>query len=211
MTSQPVLYTHPMSRGRVVRWMLEEIGEPYRVEMVGYGPKMKAPEYLAINPMGKVPALVHEGVVVTETAAICTYLADAFPAAGLAPAPGSPERGAWYRWLFFGAGPLEASASNRSMGFEVPEDKRAMMGYGSYFDVLATLEGALEGKTYLMGERFSAADVYVGAQLGFGMMFGTIEKRPAFERYWLGLAARPAYQKAAATDDALIAELQAAG
>lgn len=211
MTSQPVLYTHPMSRGRVVRWMLEETGHPYGVELVGYGPKMKSPEYLAINPMGKVPALVHDEVVVTETAAICAYLADAFPEAGLAPAPASPDRAAYYRWLFFGAGPLEAAASNRAMGFEVPEDKRALIGYGCYEDVLATLEDALDSKTFLAGEAFSAADVYIGSQLGFGMMFGTVEKRPAFERYWLALAARPAYQKAAATDDALIAELQGQG
>lgn len=211
MTSKPILYTHPMSRGRVVRWMLEEIAQPYSVELVGYGPKMKSPEYLAINPMGKVPALVHDGAVVTETAAICAYLADAFPDAGLAPAAASPDRAAYYRWLFFGAGPLEAAGSNRSMGFEVPQDKRGFIGYGCYEDVLATLEGALEGRQYIAGEAFSAADVYVGSQLGFGMMFGTIEKRSAFERYWLGLAARPAYQKAAATDDALIAELQDKG
>lgn len=209
MTSEPILYTHPMSRGRVARWMLEEIGQPYRVELVGYGPAMKSADYRAINPMGKVPALVHDGNVVTETAAICAYLADAYPLAGLAPAPESRARAAYYRWLFFGAGPLEAAASNRSMGFEVPEDKRAMMGYGSYEDVLATLESVLEGRRHIAGESFSAADVYVGSQLGFGMMFGTVEKRPAFERYWLGLAARPAYQKAAATDDALIAEVQA--
>jgi glutathione S-transferase len=209
MTSQIILYSHPMSRGRVVRWMLEEVGQPYDVELVGYGPAMKSEKYLAINPMGKVPALVHAGNVVTETAAICAYLADAFPDAGLAPAPASPGRAAYYRWLFFGAGPLEAAASNRAMGFEVPEDKRALMGYGSYHDVLATLEGVLEGRAYIAGEAFSAADVYVGSQLGFGMMFGTVEKRPAFEKYWLGLAARPAYQRAAQTDDALIAEIQA--
>ena len=206
-----VLYSHPMSRGRVVRWMLEEVGQPYHVELVGYGPAMKSERYRAINPMGKVPALAHRGSVVTETAAICAYLADAFPDAGLAPAPGSPARASYYRWLFFGAGPLEAAASNRAMGFEVPEDKRAMMGYGCYEDVLAALEGWLEGRSFLTGEAFSAADVYVGSQLGFGMMFGTIEKRPAFEKYWLALAARPAYQRAATTDDALVAEIQATG
>ncbi len=209
MTDEIVLYSHPMSRGRVARWMLEEVGQPYRVELVGYGPAMKSESYRAINPMGKVPALVHQGNVVTETAAICAYLADAFPEAGLAPASGSPGRAAYYRWLFFGAGPLEAAASNRAMGFEVPEDKRALMGYGSYHDVLATLESVLEGRAFIAGEAFSAADVYLGSQLGFGMMFGTVEKRPAFEKYWLGLAARPAYQRAAATDDELIAEIQA--
>lgn len=207
MSEQIVLYTHPMSRGRVARWMLEEVGQPYDVQLVGYGPAMKSESYRAINPMGKVPALVHRGNVVTETAAICAYLADAFPEAGLAPA--SAHRAAYYRWLFFAAGPVEASVTNRAMGFEVPEEHERMMGYGTYGAVLDALEGALEGRAYIAGEAFSAADVYLGSQLGFGMMFGTMEKRPAFEKYWLGLAARPAYQRAAATDDALVAEIQA--
>lgn len=209
MSEEIVLYTHPMSRGRVARWMLEEVGRPYDVELVGYGPAMKSERYRAINPMGKVPALVHRGNVITETAAICAYLADAFPEAGLAPE--TAHRAAYYRWLFFAAGPVEASVTNRVMGFEVPEERERMMGYGTYGAVLDALEGALEGRAYIAGEAFSAADVYLGSQLGFGMMFGTMEKRPAFEKYWLGLAARPAYQRAAATDDALVAEIQAKG
>ena len=110
--------------------MLEEIGRPYRVEMLDYGTTMKAPAFLAINPMGKVPALRHGEVIVTEGAAICAYLADTFPEAGLAPPPG--RRGAYYRWLFFGAGPLEAAATNKALKVEVPPERRGMAGYGSW-------------------------------------------------------------------------------
>ena len=170
MSSELVLYTHPMSRGRVARWMLEEVGQPYSVELVGYGPAMKSERYRAINPMGKVPALVHDGKVVTETAAICAYLADAFPQAGLAPAPA--DRAAYYRWLFFAAGPVEASVTNRAMGFEVPQEHERMMGYGTYGAVLDALEGALQDGGHIAGPDFTASDVYLGAQLGFGMMFG---------------------------------------
>src|SRR4051794_33627229 len=120
MTDGLVFYTHPMSRGRIVRWMLEEIGCPYRSEILAYGTTMKAPAYLAVNPMGKVPALRHADAIVTETPAICAYLADAFPDSGLAPPPGDPLRAPYYRWLFFAAGPLEAAATNKAMGFAVP-------------------------------------------------------------------------------------------
>src|SRR5579863_1352119 len=114
MANDLVFYTNPMSRGRVIRWMLEEVGQPYRTEVLDYATTLKAPEYLAINPMGKVPALRHGDTVVTETAAICAYLADAFPAAGLAPPPGHKLRAPYYRWLFFTAGPLEAALSNKA-------------------------------------------------------------------------------------------------
>ena len=132
MTEELVFYTHPMSRGRIVRWMLEEVGQPYRTEILDYGTTMKGPAYLAINPMGKVPALRHGETVVTETAAICAYLADAFPEAGLAPPHESRLRGPYYRWLFFAAGPLEAAITNKMFGFEVPAERQAMAGYGSY-------------------------------------------------------------------------------
>ena len=203
MTDELVFYTNPMSRGRIVRWMLEEVGRPYRTELIDYS-AIKAPDYLAINPMGKVPALVHGGIVVTECAAICCYLADAFPDAGLAPGPGDRLRGPYYRWLFFGAGPLEAAATNKALGFEVPPERRAMAGYGSLADVLATLEAALAGRDYLVGDRFSAADVYVGSHIGWGMIFGTIEKRPAFERYFARLGSRPAAIRAREIDEALM-------
>lgn len=208
MSGDLVLYTHPMSRGRTARWMLEETGVPYRTELLEYGTSMKAAAFLAINPMGKVPALTHDGVVVTETAAICAYLADAFPAAGLAPEGAS--RGPYFRWLFF-AGPLEAAVTNAAMGFELPEGKGRMAGYGSLDAVLDVIEQAVAGRPFLVGDRMSAADVVMGAQLGFGMMFGTIKPRPAFEAYCAGLMARPAACRARALDDALLAAGSAAG
>jgi glutathione S-transferase len=206
MADELVFYTNPMSRGRIARWMLEEVGQPYRTEVLDYASTMKAPEYLAINPMGKVPALRHGDTVVTEGAAICAYLAEMFPAAGLAPPPGDRARGPYYRWLFFAAGPLEAAVTNKALGFMVPEDRKRMAGYGSYEDVMNALEGAVSKDEYLAGNRFSAADLYVGSHLGFGMQFGTIEKRPAFERYWQRISSRPAARRANEIDDALIAK-----
>jgi glutathione S-transferase len=205
MADELILYTNPQSRGRIARWMLEEIGQPYRVEVLDYATTMKAPAYLAINPMGKVPALRHGAAVVTETAAICAYLADAFPQAHLAPPPGDRMRAPYYRWLFFAAGPAEAAASNKAMGFMVPPERERMMGYGRIELVLDTLEAALSQSQYLAGASFTAADLYVGSHIGFGMMFGTIEKRPAFERYWQSLSARPACRRAKELDDVLAA------
>ncbi len=199
-----VFYTHPMSRGRIVRWMLEEVGQPYRTELMQYGPGMKGDAYRAINPMGKVPALTHGGQVVTECAGICAYLADAFPQAGLAPPGGGPLRAPYYRWLFFAAGPIEAAVTNKALQFEVPEGRQSMAGYGSLDLTMATIEGALTGRDYLVGDRFSAADLYLGSQLGWGMMFGTIEKRPAFATYVERLSARAACIRARDIDDALI-------
>ena len=208
MSDELVFYTHPMSRGRIVRWMLEEVGQPYRTELLDFATTAKAPAYLAINPMGKVPAIRHGDVVVTEAAAICAYLADAFPQAGLAPPPASKLRGPYYRWLFFAAGPVEALITNTALGVEVPEERRGMVGYGCRDDVLNALETALDGRAYLAGDSFTAADVYVGAQLGWGMQFGSIEKRPAFERYVAGLTARPASVRAREIDDGLLAQQQ---
>jgi glutathione S-transferase len=203
-----VFYTAPMSRGRIVRWMLEEVGAPYRTEILGFGPPMKGAAYRAVNPLGKVPALRHGETAVTETAAICAYLADAFPQAGLAPPPGSRARGPYYRWLFFAAGPVEAAVTNRTLNVAVPDDPRlrGMVGYGSLPEVLDALEGAVTGIDYLAGGQFSAADVYVGSHLAWGMAFGTLEKRPAFEAYTARLLARPAAVRARAIDDRLLAE-----
>jgi glutathione S-transferase len=200
MSKDLTFYTNPMSRGRIVRWMLEEAGASYRTELLEYGTTMKAPEYLAINPMGKVPAIRHGDVVVTECAAICAYLADAFPQAGLAPP--TDRRGPYYRWLFFAAGPLEAAVTNQALGFEVPEERRAMAGYGSLEQVIGALESAVAAGEFLAGERFTAADVYVGAQIGWGLQFGTLPARPGFEAYWSRLRGRAAYQRAAKLDDA---------
>jgi glutathione S-transferase len=200
MADELVLYTNPMSRGRVARWMLEEIGVPYRVEILDYGTTMKAPEYLAINPMGKVPAIRHNGHVVTENAAICAYLADAFPQAGLAPKPS--ERADYYRWLFFAAGPLEYAVTNNAFGMKPPADREAAVGYGSYKAALDTLEYAVTRMPFIAGDKFTAADLYVGSHVGWGMQFGTIEKRPAFEDYYAKLKDRPAALRATQLDDA---------
>jgi glutathione S-transferase len=205
MADDLVFYTHPQSRGRVVRWMLEEVGEPYRTELLDYDTTMKAPEYLAINPMGKVPALRHGNVVVTETAAICAYLADAFPHAELAPPSEDRLRGPYYRWLFFAAGPVEAAASNRALGLVVPVGRERMIGYGTFDDTMNTLENAVSRGEYLVGDRFSAADVYVGSHIAFGLQFGTLEKRAAFERYVARLFARPAALRAKQIDDDIAA------
>ena len=208
MSDELIFYTNPMSRGRIVRWMLEEVGQPYRTELLDYTTTMKAPEYLAINPMGKVPALRHGDTVVTESAAICAYLADAFPEAGLAPPHGSRLRGPYYRWLFFAAGPLEAAWTNQAMGFIVPPDKQRMSGYGSFAAVIDVLEAAVSSCPYLVGDSFTAADVLVGANLGFGLQFGMIERRPAFEQYVGRLTARPAAVRAKQIDDALAPQHQ---
>lgn len=195
-----IFYTNPQSRGRISHWMLEEIGQPYETRVLDYGTTMKAPDYLAINPMGKVPALVHDGQVITEGAAIITYLADAFPQAGLMPA----QRGTFYRWIFFGAGPVEAAVTNKALGVNVPPERSRMVGYGSLQSVCDTLAAQLEKTPYLCGDQFSAADVYVGAQIGWGMRFNTIEARPVFVDYWGRLSQRPALQRSTALNDALL-------
>ncbi len=195
-------YTNPMSRGRVVRWMLEEIGEPYETTVLDYATTMRAPEFLAINPMGKVPAIQHGKTVVTECAAICAYLAEAFPKANLLPE--EDARGDYFRWMFFAAGPVEAAITDRSLGVTVPNEKRGMVGYGNYDTAMDTLELAIRDKSYVAGDKFTAADVYFGSQIGWGLMFESIPKRPAFEAYWNGLKDRPAAIRAREIDDALI-------
>ncbi len=202
MADTLTFYTNPMSRGQIVRWMLEEVGVPYEQVLLDYGTTMKAPEYLAINPMGKVPAIKHGDRIVTECAAICAYLADAFPVAGLL--PDLAHRADYYRWMFFGAGPLEQAITNTALGFVVPAEKKMMAGYGDFGDAMNGLEAAVTGKRYIAGDRFSAADVYVGSQIGWGLAFSSIEKRPAFEAYWAGICERPAYLRGKAIDDALM-------
>ena len=202
--SEPLaLYTNPMSRGRIARWMLEEVGEPYRVEIVDFSAP-RDPAFTALNPMGKVPVLCHGPAVVTEAAAICAYLADAFPAAGLAPPHGSPERAAYYRWLFFAAGPLEAAVTNRALGVAVPPERRGMVGYGDYGAVLDVLQQAVGRGPFLLGERFTAADLYLGSHLSWGLAFGSIEERPGFAGYVQRVGARPAAIRAQAKDDAMM-------
>lgn len=208
MSDELVLYTNPQSRGRIARWMLEEVGAPYKVEVLEYGAGMKSAAYLKINPMGKVPALRHGDAVVTEAAAICAYLADAFPEAGLAPPPGDAQRGPYLRWLFFMAGPFEAAVVNKVLGFQVPPENERMAGYGTYAHVMDAVEGWLSTHDYAAGDVFTAADVYMGAGLGWGMQFGTVEKRPAFERYFARVGNRPAAKRAAELDNALVVQQQ---
>jgi glutathione S-transferase len=211
MADELVLYTNPQSRGRVARWMLEEVGQPYKVELLDYASTMKGPAYLAINPMGKVPALRHGDAIVTETAAICAYLADAFPQARLAPPAGDRLRAPYYRWLFFCAGPIEAASSNKALGFVVPPERERMMGYGNYARAIDTLEAAISKSEYLVGNHFTAADLYVGSHIGFGMMFGMLERRPAFEQYWKRVSSRPACKRANELDDAQARDMKKAG
>lgn len=195
MTNHLVLFTHPQSRGNVVHWMLEEIGTPYRLVVKEYGPPMKEPDYLAINPMGKVPALLHGDMVITETAAVLAYLADAFPEADLAPPPA--ERAEYYRWMFFAAGCLEPAITNHSVGWDpATPDMQGRFGYGSYGLVLDTLAVVLRDRTYIAAGRFTAADIHLGSMLDWGMRFGVVEKRPEFERYCEGLTNRPAARRA---------------
>jgi len=189
-----VFYTNPQSRGGIVHWMLEEIGRPYTLKVLDFTTTMKAPEYLAVNPMGKVPAIQHRGIVVTEAAAICAYLADAFPEAGLAPEP--QHRGDYYRWLFFTVGCLEPAASNHEAGWDPTPDQEMRFGYGSYRRVLDTLSAWLEGRTYVAGDHFTAADVLLASHLQWGMMMGLIEKRRAFEVYIEPHIQRPAAKRA---------------
>lgn len=200
MSKDLVFYTNPRSRGRIARWMLEEVGAPYQTEIVAYGEEMKGPGYRAINPMGKVPAIRHGETVVTECAAICAYMADTFPEAGLAPPPG--ERGGYYRWLFFAAGPVEAAVMDKAMGLEPGPDQEGMVGYGTFALVMDVLEQALAHGSYITGERFTAADVFLGAQINWGLQFGTMEARPGFADYVARLTGREAFKRAAALDDA---------
>lgn len=193
MSDEIVFYTNPQSRGLTTHWMLEEVGCPYRMVVKEYGPDMKSPDYLAINPMGKVPALVHGQTVVTETGAILAYLADAFPASRLAPPVGG--RGAYYRWLFFVAGCGEPAMSNKAMGWEPAPERQRSFGYGSYQATMDALEKAVAGKRFIAADHFTAADIYVTSFLDFGMMFGVIEKRPAFEAYVKPHVERPAWAK----------------
>ena len=207
-----VFYTNPMSRGRIVRWMLEEIGQPYRTVVLDYGTTMKTSEYLAVNPMGKVPAITHRGVTVTECAAICTYLADALPGAGLAPALNDPARGAYLRWMFFGAGPLEAVVTAKALNLLAPADKAMMAGYGSFEQVVEALETAVSGAgPWLLGDRFSALDVYLGSQIGWGLQFKSLPDCDAFKTYADRLLRRPAAIRAREIDDALIAAANPGG
>ncbi|MEO7814755.1 MAG: glutathione S-transferase family protein [Sphingomicrobium sp.] len=200
-------YTNPMSRGQIVRWMLEEIGQPYDTEIMDYSSTMKGDAYRAVNPMMKVPAIVHRGQAVTECAGIIAYLADVYPDAGLGPR--EDEKADYYRWLFFAAGPIEYAVTNKAAGFEPSEEKGRMFGYGTYDLAVTTLSDHFTSNDYVCGDRFTAADVYVGSQVLWGTQFGTLPSLPPFLAYAERLGARDAYQRAKAIDGKLIAEMQA--
>lgn len=202
-----IFYTNPMSRGAIARWMLEETGKPYEEVVLDFGPAMKTPEYLAINPMGKVPAIVHNGRIVTEAAAICLYLADVFRDCGLFPE--DEEKADYYRWTLFAAGPLEHAVTGKALDWTVPGERRGMVGFGSFDTAVHTLEKALSGRDHVCGPRFTAADVYVGSAVIWGLQFGTLPKLPALETYAARLFEREGYKRARARDAALIAEKQA--
>lgn len=200
-------YTNPMSRGRTVRWMLEEVGAAYETVLASWTDKPAA--LTAANPLAKVPTIDHDGAIVTETAAIVLYLADAFPGAGLKPT--GAALAPYYRWTLFCAGPLEAAMMDRHLGVTVPADKEGMIGYGNFARTIDALETAVAGSGYVAGEAFTAADVYVGAAIGFFTQFGMLEQRDAFTRYLELVQARPAWRRASEIDDALIAEQQGGG
>ena len=198
-----IFYTNPMSRGRIARWMLEEVGAPYETVVLDWG-QNKAPDFLAINPMGKVPTIVHDGKVVTEGAAICAYLADAFPDAGLAPP--TDARADYYRWLFFASGPVEQAVTDKSFGLAPTDQQQMMAGYGHFDLMVDVLEKAVSQHDYIAGDRFTAADVYVGSQVAWGRQFESLPQRDAFDAYLARILARPAYKRAGEIDDALIAQ-----
>lgn len=200
-----IFYTNPQSRGRIVRWMLEELGEPYDTQIVDYA-DLGSDSYRAVNPMAKVPAIRHRGQIVTECAAICAYLADDFPDAGLGPRDG--EKADYYRWMFFAAGPVEAAVSNKAMGWEPTPERERMFGYGNFDRTISTLDQLFSSRDYVCGDRFTAADVYVGSQLMFPMQFGLIDKRDSFARYADRLQARDAYKRAGEIDDKAQAQIQ---
>ena len=209
MASRIIFYHNPMSRGQIVRWMLEEVGATYDTELLDYGSSMKGEEYRAINPMMKVPAIRHDGRIVTECAAICAYLADVFPEAGLGPR--DDEKADYYRWLFFAAGPLEQAVTNNFAGFQAKEDQQRMFGYGHYDLAVKTLSDHLGQRDYVCGSRFNAADVYVGSAVMWGTQFGTLPKLDSFLAYGERLSQREAYKRGKDEDNQLIAEIQAAG
>ncbi len=207
MAESLIFYTNPMSRGQIVRWMLEEVGEPYETRIIGYD-EMGGDAYRAVNPMMKVPAIVHEGKTVTECAAIIAYLADAFPAAGLAPR--DDEKADYYRWLFFTAGPIEQAVTARSFKFEPDEEQQRSAGFGSYERAMGALADHLAGRDYTCGERFTAADVYVGSHVMWGLQFGTFPDRKEFTDYAARLGTRDAYRRGKEIDNGLIADMKAA-
>jgi glutathione S-transferase len=201
--SNLTLYHAAPSRSSIALWMLEEVGEPFDIHLLSFKKgETRAADYLKVNPMGKVPALKHGDVVVTEAAAICTYLADAFPQAKLNVPVGDPRRGPYLKWLFFGPTCVEAAIMDRSFP-RTGEPPRQALGYGDHETVMNVLSEAVQKGPYLMGEQFTAADVVIGSGLRWGMMFKGIPERPEFVAYAGRVAERPAARRATAKDKEL--------
>jgi glutathione S-transferase len=207
VSEEILFFHHPVSRARIAHFMLEEVGAPYRMEILRFDKaEHKKERYLGINPMGKIPAIIHRDTVITEAAAICAYLADVFPEAGLAPTPDDPARGTYFRWLFFGAGCLEPAVIDHVLAR--PRVQRpSTLGYGSYEDTLGALEKAVTPGPFILGDRFSSADVYIGSQIGWGLMTKGIEARPAFTAYLGRVSERPAFKRMAAQNEELAKKL----
>ncbi len=201
-----IFYTNPHSRSQIVRWALEEVGEPYEIKTLHYGEEMKDPEYLKINPMGKVPTLVHNEKVITEAAAICLYLASVFPDKDLMPED-PREKADFFRWLFFAATPLEMAITFKNLNIDVPQEKERMVGFGTYDRTVSVLAESLQQKPFVSGDHFSIADVYVGSQVGWGLEFGTLPKKQEFINYWDRLKDRPALIKAKQKDEQLAKDM----
>jgi glutathione S-transferase len=201
-----VFYTNPQSRGRIVRWMLEEVGQPYETQVIPYD-EMKGERFLAVNPMGKVPAISHRGHVVTEAAAICVYLADAFLEAMLGPK--ADEKADYYRWLFYAAGPIEHAVTNNFAKWQPAPEQVRMFGYGNFETVVGVLDRLFSAQDYVCGNRFTAADVYVGSQIMFPLQFGMLPEKDSFLKYRDRLQARDAYMRATEIDEKIIAEMPA--
>ncbi len=193
--SDIVFYTNPQSRGRIVHWMLEELAEPYETQWIDYGEQMKSEPYISINPMGKVPAITYKGTPVTEVPAICTFLAAVYPEKGLIPKDAA-DLAAFYRWMFFAASALETAVTARSLGWEITPEQKRTVGFGDFDDTMDTAEKALANGPFICGDQFTAVDVYFGAHLHWGMQFGTMPKRPAFEDYVARIGERPALKRA---------------
>ncbi|MFW2349291.1 glutathione S-transferase family protein [Qipengyuania sp.] len=200
-------FTNPMSRGQIARWALHEVGAEYDTELVDW--QAKPADFVRANPMGKVPTLVHHHDgdhihVVTEAAAICHYLAETHPDAGLLPE--EHEKADYFRYFFFAAGPVEQAVTANAMGWQVPEERTGMAGFGTYERTVDTFEQMFADRDFVCGDRFTMADVYVGSQVDWGLSFGSIPTRPAFEAYAARLRERPAYKEAKAIDMTLIEE-----
>ena len=214
-------YTNPNSRGRIVRWMLEEVGGDYETVVLDYERSSAADRwggaaleragdpgdararfFAEVNPIGKVPAIVHDGRVVTESGAICAYLAEAFPDAGLAPT--AAERADYYRWMFFAAGPVEQAVTNHRAGFVPAPEQEFFLGYGSYERTVDQLERAVKAHPFIAGDRLTAADVYVESHVGWGLGLQTLPPRETFLAYAGRLTTREAYARAVAKDEALL-------